>query len=166
AVAHNGLEGVGLPLLTRTGGDDIRMTSEAQHRPSAAMPRPEIFDRAERHALDAEAVCLQALANELQAAVILGADGRAADQVLGEGERGVGVGRQSQEPPKAAKGRCGRGLIAKTLDGGKPLLLRAYDKRIRSQLADWASPLCRVTRMSSKLVTLPRRWKRVKKPGL
>ena len=71
------------------------------------MPGPEIFDRAERHALDAEAVRLQALRDELQAAVILRADGRTADQFLGEGERRVGVGRQSQGLPKSAKASVG-----------------------------------------------------------
>jgi hypothetical protein len=82
----------------------------------------------------------------LQAAVVFRADGGAADQVLGEGERSVGVGRQSQGSGWA-KGRCGRGLIAKTSDGGKPLMLRAYDSSIRSCLARQATRQWRVTRL-------------------
>jgi hypothetical protein len=111
------------------------MTGETQHRPGVAMSRPEILNRAEWHALDAEAGSFQTLADHLQAAVVFRADGRAADQVLGEGERSVGVGRQSQGSG-SAKGGCGRGLIAKTSDRGKLLLLRAYDRNIHTQLAD------------------------------
>jgi hypothetical protein len=99
------------------------------------MPRPQILDRAERHALDAEADGFQALADELQTAVVLGADGRAADQVLGEGESRVGVGRQSRGSGWA-KGRCGRGLIAETSDAGKSLLLHAYYSCAQLWLAD------------------------------
>ena len=96
SVAHDRLERVGLPFFARPGRHDVGMTGEAQDRTLAAVARPEIFDGAERHVLDAETEGLQALPDELQAAVIFGADGGAADQVLGEGEGGVGVGRQSQ----------------------------------------------------------------------
>ena len=137
------------------------MTGEAQHGASAAVTRPEVFDRAERHALDAEAVGLQALSDDLQAAVIFGADGGAADQILGEGERGVGVGRQSQGL-QLGQGRCGRGLIAKTSRGGKPLLLREYYNCTAIRRPKRASRPCRVTRMSSTVVTLRARWPKVK----
>jgi hypothetical protein len=111
------------------------MTGEAQNGPCTAMSCPEILDRTERHALDAKAGRFQALADDLQAAVVFGTDRRTADQFLGEGERGVGVGRQSQGSGWG-KGKCGRGLIAKTSDRGKPLLLRACDSSIHPQLAD------------------------------
>jgi hypothetical protein len=106
AVAHDRLERVGLPLLARTGGYDIRMTGETQNGPCTAVSGPEILDRTERHALDAKAGRFQALADDLQAAMVFGADGGTADEVLGEGERCVSVGRQSRAPggPKAGAG--------------------------------------------------------------
>src|SRR3954471_22152435 len=76
SVAHDGLERIGLPLFAWTGRHDVCMTSETQHRPCVAMSRPEILDRAERHALDAKADGFQALPDDLQTAMILGADRR------------------------------------------------------------------------------------------
>ena len=132
-----GSNGIGMPLLARAGGHDIRMTGEAQHRPCAAMPRPEVLDRSERHALDAEAVRLQALRDELQAAVILGADGRTADQFLGEGERRVGVGRQSLEPPEGRPRRVWARSYSEDLRTAASRCCYAqYDSSVRLQPAD------------------------------
>ena len=54
AVADDGLERVRLPLLARSGGDDVGVPGETQHRAALAMARPEVLDRPERHALDLE----------------------------------------------------------------------------------------------------------------
>src|SRR5690606_41807248 len=51
---------------------------------------PEILDRAERHPLYSKSERLEALTDDLQAPLILRADGRAAYQLLSEGERGRG----------------------------------------------------------------------------
>jgi hypothetical protein len=71
---------------------------EAQQRPLGAVAGPEILHRAERHALDAEAHGLQALRDQLNATLVVGADRRTADQVLGEEQRRVvGGSRQVRE---------------------------------------------------------------------
>ena len=55
AVADGGHEGVGLPLLERAGGHDVRVAGEAEHRAAAAARRPEVVDDAVAQALDLEA---------------------------------------------------------------------------------------------------------------
>ena len=64
------------------------MAGKAEHGPTSATGRPEIVDRAVLQAFVAEPECLEAGANDVEAAVVLGADGRASKQVFGQGERG------------------------------------------------------------------------------
>ena len=119
AVAHDRVERIGLPFFARAGRHDVGVTGEAQHGSGSAMPRPDVLDRAEGHPLDPKTERFQPLPDQLQAAVVLGADGRTADQFLGECERRVGVGRQSRGL-RIGQGEGGRGLIAKTSGAGKP----------------------------------------------
>jgi hypothetical protein len=97
AVAYHRLERICLPFLARAGRHDIGMAREAQDRTLAAVSRPEILDRSERHPLDPKAQGLKALADQLQATMIFGADGRTADQFLGERQRRIGIGGQRRE---------------------------------------------------------------------
>jgi hypothetical protein len=64
AVLHDGLEWIGLPLLTRTGWHNIRMAGEAQQRPLTVFC-PDVFYWTERHALDFEPECLEPFRNDL-----------------------------------------------------------------------------------------------------
>lgn len=58
------------------------------------MQGPEIFDGAKRHAFEAETECPQTFTDNLQTALIFGADGSTAKEILGksEGWRGAGQG--------------------------------------------------------------------------
>jgi hypothetical protein len=79
-VTDDRLEWVGQPLLARPGRDDVRVTGEAQQWRPGAVHRPEVVDWPERQPLVREPGVRQARAEHVQAAVILGADGRPSHQ--------------------------------------------------------------------------------------
>jgi hypothetical protein len=89
------------------------MTGEAEHGLRVAVARPEILHRSERHALDAKAQRLEARRDQLQTALILGADRRSANELGGQVERvgrgfgGSGQGRNSM----SGAGRSARTYI-------------------------------------------------------
>src|SRR5690606_28344961 len=71
---------------SRARRNDVGVTREAQHGSLVSVKGPEILDRAERHPLYSKSERLEALTDDLQAPLILRADGRAANQLLSEGE--------------------------------------------------------------------------------
>ena len=88
AVAHDGLERIGVPFLARSGRDHVRMAGEAEHGPRRTAAGPEVVDRGVGQALVAEPEGRQPGADDVEAAVIFGADRGSAEQVFGQRERG------------------------------------------------------------------------------
>lgn len=88
SVALGGLEGGGCPLFGRAGGDDVGVAGEAEQGGAVAAPCPEVAGIAERQVFDLETDGLQALGDDVLAAVVVGGDGGLGDELFGESEGG------------------------------------------------------------------------------
>src|SRR4051812_22210960 len=61
AIALRGHKRIGMPLIQRTGWNDVGVPGEAEQGRAAAATRPQIIDVAETQALDRETELVQAL---------------------------------------------------------------------------------------------------------
>jgi len=86
AVAHGRHEGVGVPLLEGAGRHHVGVAREAEQRPSAAAPRPQIGDAAHAGVLALKAGLGEALGQQRLATRVGGRDGPAGDQLPGKFE--------------------------------------------------------------------------------
>ena len=126
SVLHHRYEWIRLPLLERSGRDDIGMSGETEHRAAGSVPCPEIIDCAERHALELEREWCEPARDQVEAASILGTDGVQPNQGFGKSERvghldrsGAGVARAGRytggfAAPQAARGDAAHPTIAMT----------------------------------------------------
>ena len=73
--------------LARAGGHDVGVAGEAEHRLVGAAPGPQVIDRAEFQPLDAEPERLEAGLDQVQAAVVVGADRGPAHQFFSQLQR-------------------------------------------------------------------------------
>ena len=83
----DGLERIGVPFLARPGRHDVGVTGEAEHRaaPSRGVTRGCPPGRSVRRSLRNPSG-LEPGADDVEAAVVLGADRGSAQQVFGQGE--------------------------------------------------------------------------------
>ncbi len=86
AVLDHRLERIGAPFFAWPGRHDIGMAGEAEHRAAFPAARPQVLHRAEAQAFDLEAQRFEPLADQIDAAVVLGADRGAPQQVLRQGK--------------------------------------------------------------------------------
>ena len=96
AVADHGDERIAVPPIERARRDDVGVAREADDRAGRAAPCPEVVDVAVTVVRDREARGLEALREQLLAAVVGGRDGPAGDEVAREVQRGIGMLRGVQ----------------------------------------------------------------------
>ena len=91
AVALGGFERIRLPLLQRTGRDDIGMAREAEQRSARATSRPEVAGITRIDALEGEADSCEAFRDQFETARVFRRDRATADQRARKFQRRTGV---------------------------------------------------------------------------
>lgn len=95
AVTDLRLKGVRVPVLPGTGRNHVGVTGETEKRRLVPPARPEIGHLVKGQGLDAKAMGRQAPGDQVLTAPVLGGDGGAPQQFLGQGERGGHEGKIS-----------------------------------------------------------------------
>src|SRR5882762_4023240 len=87
SIALGGNEGIGMPLVERTGGHDVRVADEAEKGTGRAASSPEIGHLAAPDRLDRESEPRKSCSQQFLAAAVFGSDRAARDQLAGKPQR-------------------------------------------------------------------------------